>query len=193
MKLIFRTIVTLIVLMFSFLCYHAVYLYFLFPWKADKLYFSEPITDSDAIVFLAAGRDRYNYAIKLFKSGDAKMLFMPGEGVGTGYRSYIHRKNRENDIRSNYYEGGIVNTTYDEAIETKKFVEKRGLKKIILVTSGYHSYRSHWIFSKVMPGIDIISAPVNKNGDNWPPDKELFELEQYKFLGYYLQYGWRFY
>ena len=64
-------------------------------------------------------------------------------------------------------------------------------KKVILVTSWYHSSRAEWIFKKVNSfGLEIISAP-NEIPKNWWRHEESFLRvfnEYLKWIYYLLNY-----
>lgn len=49
--------------------------------------------------------------------------------------------------------------TYENAVETKKLLESRGIRRMILVTSALHMPRAHAIFAK--QGFEIIPAPTD--------------------------------
>lgn len=49
--------------------------------------------------------------------------------------------------------------TYENAVETKKLLDPKGIRRIILVTSALHMPRARAIFSKL--GFDVIPAPTD--------------------------------
>jgi uncharacterized SAM-binding protein YcdF (DUF218 family) len=56
---------------------------------------------------------------------------------------------------------GRSRNTYENAVETKKLLDARGIKRIILVTSALHMPRSQAIFAR--QGFDVIPAPTDFN------------------------------
>jgi len=168
------------------------------PRSPEKLVFREKLEPADAIVVLSGETNtRMTYAVQLYQQNYAPKMFFPAGRDDQRIHSII-RKPRLQGIVVMF--GNGATSTIEEALETKKFVKQYKIKRLILVTSSYHSYRAHWIFHKVMPFVDIISAPVPEEKSWFNPQKALlkgtldnkaFLMEQKKALGYYLQYSWR--
>ncbi|WP_300621969.1 YdcF family protein [uncultured Fusobacterium sp.] len=84
-------------------------------------------------------------------------------------------------------------TTYENALFTRDLLEANGYKKIILVTSNYHSRRSYLTTKKVFEGsrIDIITVASNDEFSSswWRSGRSLLILinEYAKIVGYYFQ------
>ena len=61
--------------------------------------------------------------------------------------------------------------TQAEAVEIAHLIRERGWKKILLVTSNYHTRRSRYIFERVLPpgtSLLVVSAPdTDFNPDRW--------------------------
>ena len=67
---------------------------------------------------------------------------------------------------------GGVRSTFDEAMLLKEYAVRTGIRRVIVVTSEFHSRRAKWIFQKVLKNerVKIIIRPVAnpKYGkDNW--------------------------
>jgi uncharacterized SAM-binding protein YcdF (DUF218 family) len=50
---------------------------------------------------------------------------------------------------------GGVTSTFDEAAELKKYIETNQVRKIILVTSAFHTRRARWIFQRTLQGLPV--------------------------------------
>lgn len=122
------------------------------------------------IVVLAGERgERVVEGVRLYKEGWAPLMVMSGglgeagiplshlmklQAIGLGIPAgKILEENRSQD-------------TGEDAVYTLEILKNNGIKSFILVTSPYHSRRTHIIFEKVMKksGIDFISYPVR---DSW--------------------------
>ena len=54
-----------------------------------------------------------------------------------------------------------VNSTYDEAVAVRGFVETAGIRRVLVVTSPYHSRRALWVFRRVLAGVEVgIDSPL---------------------------------
>ena len=80
-------------------------------------------------------------------------------------------------------------STIEEAIILRGELARRHVKRVILVTSTYHSRRSAIVFHLFCPGIDFISVPApdpNYHPDGWWKDnnsRALFYSEWSKIAG----------
>jgi hypothetical protein len=142
-------------------------------WVVD-----ETPTVSDAIVIL--GDDNYyaeraERAAQLFRAGDAPRVVASGRFLrpyATVADLMLHDL-KERGIPEN----AIVRFTHRaantqaEAAEISHLVHERGWKKILLVTSSYHTRRSRYIFERVLPPgteLRVVSAPdTDFNPDRW--------------------------
>ena len=182
------------------------WLLIIFPWTPERLAYGKAPERADLMVVLDGETYvRIDHAFDLIERGFAESLFVPGlKKVSSRERIKERTKGLGRPIQ--FREGRGVTSTYEEALETKHFInhdlpDEQKINTILLVTSPYHSYRAWWIFQKVLPRIKIVPTPV-PFGKNWfSPDKveqgskaeEIYKKEQKKFLAYYLLYSWRFY
>ena len=109
--------------------------------------------------------DRILYAAKLYKEGKAPLIVLSGgriEWFGEGESEAIDmaRILQLTGVPSEaiLLEGKSLNT-YENAIFTKKILEAKGIEKILLVTSAFHTPRSLKIFKRL--GIEAIPAPTD--------------------------------
>jgi uncharacterized SAM-binding protein YcdF (DUF218 family) len=133
---------------------------------------------SDAIVVL--GDDNYNgdraaRAAALFKGGWAPRVVASGRGL----RSYagIAELEQHDLAADGVPQDAIVRfdhraeNTREEAIALRQLVSQRGWKRILLVTSNYHTRRSRYIFARTLPSgtvLRVVPAPDSEyDPDRW--------------------------
>lgn len=109
--------------------------------------------------------DRILYAAKLYKDGKAPLIVLSGgriewfgkeESEATDMARILELTGvpKEAIIQEN----NSLNT-HENAIFTKKILEAKGIKKVLLVTSAFHIPRSLKIFAR--QGIEAIPAPTD--------------------------------
>jgi uncharacterized SAM-binding protein YcdF (DUF218 family) len=109
--------------------------------------------------------DRIIYAAKLYKDGKAPLIILSGGRI----QWYGKEESEAKDMARLLELTGVPQeaiirenkslNTYENAIFTKKILEAKGLKKILLVTSAFHTPRSLKIFAR--QGIEAIPAPTD--------------------------------
>ena len=109
--------------------------------------------------------DRLLYAVKLYKDGAAPYILLSGGRINW----YGGDSSEAEDMATLMEIMGVPRedlllesrslTTYENAVYTKEILERRKIKKILLVTSAAHMPRSMAIFKK--QGIDAIAAPAD--------------------------------
>lgn len=91
---------------------------------------------------------------------------------------------------------GGVTSTRDEAAVLRRYVDAHGTRRVILVTSAFHTRRALWIMRKVLSGSSamILSSPAPHYGFDkaswWKDERGLlaFVDEYVKLLYYYAKY-----
>lgn len=129
---------------------------------------SVPLENADAIVLLAGNyEERAPVAAARFLAGNAKKIILANDGVRRGW-SREHQRNlysiersegvlvkcgvpREAIVRLPFLKSGTV---YD-ALAVKDYLSRHNIRRILLVTSDYHTRRSLWIFERVFQQIPI--------------------------------------
>jgi uncharacterized SAM-binding protein YcdF (DUF218 family) len=111
---------------------------------------------------LSASADRILYAARLYRAAKAPMIIVAGGNVfpqpGVKPESfYVAQLLQEWGVpkRAIITEGNSRNT-YQNALESKRILEKRDIGKILLVTSALHMPRALAVFQSL--GIDAIPA-----------------------------------
>lgn len=128
--------------------------------------------------------DRILYGSWLFKQGKAPLLVVTGgraEWLGEGGNPESEDMAAIAEMlgvpKSAIIQESQSFNTRDNAVNTKQILDKRGINKILLVTSALHMPRSIQIFRKV--GFESIPAPTdflavqNENSKGWASVLEL--------------------
>ena len=109
--------------------------------------------------------DRILYAAKLYKEGKAPLIVLSGGRIGWFGKGESEAKDMANILElmgipqeAIVEEGNSLNT-YENARFTKEILEEKDIKKILLVTSAFHTPRSLKIFAG--QGIEAIPAPTD--------------------------------
>ncbi len=151
----------------------------------------EALVPADLIHPLGGGFDRLDYALELYRQGYGERLFITGGEDAAAYRAYV---------RAAGVPAGAVEptrseavTTYEEAVELRRFLEgDESVHSVIVVSHPYHMRRAGWTFRRVVgrrAGLQLAHGPVNPY---WWREAGLRRrvLEEYLKLGYYyVRYG----
>jgi uncharacterized SAM-binding protein YcdF (DUF218 family) len=116
--------------------------------------------NADGIVVLTGGASRIIDGVELLAAGRGKRLLISG----------AHRATSVGEIARLIPEYGqligccvdldhSLNTT-GNAVETKRWVEERGFRSLIVVTSSYHMPRTMAELARRMPGVALVPFPV---------------------------------
>jgi uncharacterized SAM-binding protein YcdF (DUF218 family) len=141
-------------------------------WVVD-----EPPETSDVIVVLSGDNYDAQRAIRaasLFKSGMAPRVVATGRAL----RPYATTTDlmKRDLVEHGVPDGAIVSFTHkaddtrDEAAAVSEFVASHGWKKILLVTSNYHTRRSQYIYEHTLPSSDqlrTVAAPDSEYDPNY--------------------------
>jgi hypothetical protein len=174
-------------------------LIWLFPWTLEKLEKRDIVGKADVIVILEGTiHRRIDHAFELSEQGFASVIYYPNPFYEAN-RKYFTKRKEETKDSIWAFSGPGAESTFEEAVKTKKFCLEHGYNSLILVTSPYHSYRAWWIFRLVMPDIRVISSPAPYEKP-WEANGVINEKhrhvryavnERVKFFLYYLLFNWR--
>ena len=120
---------------------------------------SEPL-NGDGIVALTGGGARLDAAVALFEGGTGKRLLISGVNNFTtkAQLKKINHGGARFDCCADIGREAI--DTHGNATETARWVQAHHYKSLIVVTAGYHMPRSLTEFSTALPGVKLISYPV---------------------------------
>ncbi len=157
---------------------------------------SGPVT-ADVLVVLGGGSQaRPQRAAELFHAGAAPKIIVSGAGDDLSNQRVLEEQGvpaaaivRESRSRS----------TYENAQFSIPLLRELGAKKVILVTSWYHSRRALKTFEHLAPDLTFYSRPTYLDDAGRVPrnvrqeEQRYLRLEYPKLLGYWLRYGvWPF-
>lgn len=161
-----------------------------------------PHRPADALVLLAGdNRTRLPAVARLFHQGAAPLVLLTNDGVFSGW-SIKHQRNlynvewmEEELLRLGVPKGAMVKLSFQgsgtiyDALAAREFVKDSRIKRLLVVTSDYHTRRSLWTFRRVMPEkieIGIFAVPTNATTGN---EIQVVVLEYAKTFYYILRYG----
>lgn len=118
---------------------------------------------SDAIVLLAGSmKERVPAAAMLYRDGYAPRVLLTNDGIFSSWSTHYDRNlynvewAEEELVKLGVPRHAITKLpflgkgTVFEALAIKREVLKSGIRKLILTTSDYHTYRAHWIFQRLL-------------------------------------------
>ncbi|MGE5300272.1 MAG: YdcF family protein [Acidobacteriota bacterium] len=197
----FRCIKLLILLLFI-----AGIVYFWHGFLLEKaggyLLVKDELKPADVIVVLGGEKsERVEYGVKLCKEGWARkdrIIMTGGPLVGRYTWAGLMKEQAEAlGVRGkDILLADRSMSTEEDAEYTADIVRKERYKSLILVTSPYHSRRASIYFSRLIPGVTIVSAPVEKSWfsfDGWwrrPRDRDAVFSEYAKFIKLWI-FGYR--
>ena len=181
---------------------------------ARSLVRNDPLPPSaDAIMVLSAGTnddgtispqalDRMLSGLELYNRGIAPVLMVSREAYIIDGRIVTSREDQERiaslspTALSNLVVAGITHNTHDEALRARDVFRARHWKRIVVVTSPFHTRRACATFERV--GVLVsCRASISRNrglGDLSSPDGRVrtFQVLLYETLGTirYRQLGW---
>jgi len=133
------------------------FLWFMWRVPAEEVRLSGK---ADGIVALTGGASRIADAIELLASGRGSRLLISGVNPSTSSAS-ISRLNPEfaRWVRCCVDFDQSLNTL-GNAIETKRWAERRGFRSLIVVTSNYHMPRALAEIAHQLPDVELVPFPV---------------------------------
>ena len=149
---------------------------------------------SDAIVILGDdnyGGDRAAEAAMLFKAGWAPRVVASGRFLRP-YASIAELEER--DLKNDGVPQDAVirfeqhaSNTKDEAAALRQLIQQRGWKRILLVTSNYHTRRARYICARMFPAgtvLRVVPAPDSEYDPNhWWETRRGLVIFTHEFVG----------
>ena len=122
---------------------------------------ADPASKTDAIVVLTGGSGRLKAGFDLLAAGLGKKLFISGVYHGVDVDELLRLSRvAPKPLECCVTLGYAAESTYGNALETRRWMTAQGYKSLRLVTSAYHMPRSLLEFRRVMPDIEIVPNPV---------------------------------
>jgi len=165
-----RLVAGFLLILFSLLALALVHPYCL-QYLADRLVVRDPLVKADLILVLAGdgNGERVDEGVKLYKAGYAPRILMSGGPLAwqLTYADWMKKQ----AIALGVPAAAIITqrksrSTIEDAKYSLPLVKASGARRVILVTSSYHTGRAARVFRKLYPpvGISILVWPA--------PDKD---------------------
>lgn len=148
-------------------------------WCAARLLIVKTdLPSADAIVILSGSStylERADWAAKLYREGRASQIILTNDGLISGWDHRAERNPYYYELTARRLQQlgvpagriqlapGPALGTYEESLLVRDYATSHNLKRILIVTSGYHSRRALWSMRRACEGsgieIGINSAP----------------------------------
>jgi DUF218 domain len=152
---------------------------------------------SDAIVILGDdnyGGDRAERAAELFKAGWAPRVVASGRFLRP-YASIAELE--EHDLKDDGVPQDAIirfehraNNTKEEAADLRQLIQQRGWKRILLVTSSYHTRRSRYICARTFPAGTVLRVVPARDSeydpDHWWETRRGLVIFSHEFVGMFV-------
>jgi len=133
---------------------------------------------------------RATHAAALYEKGLAKRILITGTGDCLKSEEIL---TRHHISKLQIHLECDSRTTKENAQFATRILHEQHARKVILVTSWYHSRRARACFRHFAPDIEFISMPSHENMSRWPrhwkADGQYVFNEYLKILGYVVRWG----
>ena len=116
--------------------------------------------NADGIVVLTGGASRIVDAFELLAVKRGQILLISGANRSTNAKEIARLHPEFESIVRCCVDFDRSLNTLGNAIETRKWAEKRNIRSLIVVTSGYHMPRAMAEIAHQLPGVTLIAFPV---------------------------------
>ena len=160
---------------------------FLFP-KQVLTVDSGPVTADVMIVLGGGSAERPQRAAELFKAGVAPKIIISGIGDCDSHEKVLVKAGVP---KTAIQREGKSRTTFENAQFSIPLLRQMGARRIIIVTSWYHSRRALATFEHLAPDLQFYSRPEYMGYDAKNPQdiRHHMQLEYPKLIGYWLCHG----
>lgn len=157
-----------------------------------------PPAEGDAIVVVTGDARRIPRALDLLAQRDAPILVISGVQPGVTLHQLLGASTvLPKDLLSRIVMETDAVSTRENALRSRPLLEANGVKRVILVTSDYHLYRTLRAFESIAKEFTYLPYPVSsETGDRFQKDglfSEAFPKLVNEFLKLvFYKYVWRF-
>ncbi len=171
----------------------------------------DPPVQSDVAIVLGGGEgERLGAAVGIWRQHRVRSILITDPGtpllpVYTGVDTLtMGEVKRRIAIRKGVPEGDVwllegAQSTIDEAVISRSFLEKRGIRSATIVTSPFHTRRARATFQRIYRGsqirLSVETLPLEQSEDQvtrwWTREHEMMSVftESVKLLYYWEHYG----
>ncbi|MBV8915144.1 MAG: YdcF family protein [Acetobacteraceae bacterium] len=126
---------------------------------------------ADGIVALTGGADRIETALRLLADDRAPVLLVSGVGRGTELAEMAHRVRLDPAaLGARVTLGRSATDTVGNAAETAAWAQANNVRRLIVVTAGYHMPRALLEIGHALPGVALYPVPVQPPAMRGPLD-----------------------
>ncbi|MDY0300626.1 MAG: YdcF family protein [Trichlorobacter sp.] len=119
------------------------------------------LVQTDAIVVLAGGTGRIDEGIRLFREGNARLLFLVGVDPLVR-KSDLYNFGADDPLSGQVILEKASRNTMENALFTRSILQQHNVRSILLITSRYHLKRSAILFRNTLPrDLAIYPYPVD--------------------------------
>ncbi len=120
-----------------------------------------PPPPADGIVALTGGADRIETALRLLAEGKAPALLISGVGRGSDLPELARRVQLDPAaLAQRVTLGHAATSTAGNAAETAAWARGNDVRRLIVVTAGYHMPRALLEIERDLPGVEFFPVPV---------------------------------
>lgn len=116
--------------------------------------------EADGIVALTGGADRVETALHLLESGAAPLLLISGVGRGADLAELLRGVRLSAGQAERVTLGRAATTTRGNAEETAAWAQSHGIRRLLVVTAGYHMPRALIEIGRALPRVQLFAVPV---------------------------------
>ncbi len=135
----------------------------------------EFIRDDDTLFVLTGDSRRIPYAMKLLENHPGRQLEIVGVG-GHEYSAFIPE-----EVKAQVELETVSKSTYENAKAVRNITLKKGLLRIVIITTEDHINRSMLLVKRQLPNTSVIPCPVKLQ--NMPPKERLIRWSK-EYLKY---------
>lgn len=119
-----------------------------------------PPAAADGIVVLTGGADRIETALRLLVEGRAPYLMVSGVARGADMADLMRRVPLDADQASRVTLGHAAQSTSGNAAETAPWARAHHMRRLIVVTAGYHVPRALLEVKRALPDVELQAVAV---------------------------------
>ncbi len=176
-----------------------------FVMVADNVLVTQSdLENADAIIVISGGRgERVEHASHLFQQGFADTLIVsgcPGQDKSIVQANYMKEKAMELGVPGDKIVLDVLARhglgTGEQAKTIRKIIERNKFKRVILVTTDFHTSRANMIFKRALKGLDtqlLVAHPdqgILQSKGWWykPSSLKIVIMEVIKYIWYWISY-----